>query len=60
VPDYEVLHNNTDPDKLWQAIIKMYKVDCVSNVMQVKELFKTSMLNSWAVGAFDPPGLVNK
>jgi hypothetical protein len=37
-PDYEKWHNTTDPEKLWQAITRMHKVDCVSNVMQVKEL----------------------
>jgi hypothetical protein len=115
--DYETWHKETDPEKLWQAIVKSHKVDCVSNVSQVKELtaqkayqqikqgpfeslaqfseqfretyrsykntstatnpvnieekeqamdffhaldtgrygaFKTSMLNGWAAGAFDP------
>jgi hypothetical protein len=36
--DYEIWHNATNPEKLWQTIVKMYKVDCVSNVSQVKEL----------------------
>jgi hypothetical protein len=121
--DYETWHKATDPEKLWQAIVKTHKVDCVSNVSQVKELtarkayqqikqgpfeslaqfserfretyrsykntltatnpvnieekeqamdffhaldagrygaFKTSMLNGWAAGAFDPPDTVNK
>jgi hypothetical protein len=121
--DYEIWHNATDPEKLWQAIVKSHKVDCVSNVSQVKELtaqkayqqikqglfeslaqfserfretyrsykntstatnpvnidekeqamdffhalgagrygaFKTSMLNGWAAGAFNPPDTVNK
>ncbi len=30
--DYEKWHKETDPEKLWQAIIKSHKVDCVSNV----------------------------
>jgi hypothetical protein len=121
--DYETWHKATDPEKLWQTIVKTHKVDCVSNVSQVKELtarkayqqikqgpfeslaqfserfretyrsykntstsaspvnieekeqamdffhaldagrygaFKTSMLNGWAAGAFDPPDTVNK
>jgi hypothetical protein len=121
--DYETWHKATDPEKLWQAIVKTHKVDCVSNVSQVKELtarkayqqikqgpfellaqfserfretyrsykntstatnpgnieekeqamdffhaidtgrygaFKTSMLNGWAAGAFDPPDTINK
>jgi hypothetical protein len=121
--DYETWHKATDPEKLWQTKVKTHKVDCVSNVSQVKELtarkvyqqikqgpfkslaqfserfretyqsykntsmstspviieekeqamdffhelvagrygtFKTSMLNGWAAGAFDPPDTVNK
>jgi hypothetical protein len=121
--DYETWHKETDPEKLWQAIIKSHKVDCVSNASQIKELtarkayqqikqglfellaqfskrfretyssykntstvtnpvnieekeqamdffhaldagrygeFKTSMLNGWAAGAFNPPDTINK
>jgi hypothetical protein len=36
--DYETWHNMTNPEKLWQAIMKMHTVDCVSNVSQVKKL----------------------
>ncbi len=36
--DYETWHAEKVPEKLWQAIIKMHKVDCVSTVDTVKEL----------------------
>jgi hypothetical protein len=120
--DYKDWHHDKDPEKLWQAIIKMHKVDTTSNVDVVKGLaarkayqsikqgsfetlaqysvrfrdtykaykvtataerpvnvpdedqaldffhgldqgryasFKTSMLNGWAMKAFDPPGTTN-
>ncbi len=28
--DYETWHNATNPEKLWQTIVKTHKVDCVS------------------------------
>ncbi len=36
--DYETWHANTDPEKLRQAIEKMYKVDSSSNVDEVKSM----------------------
>ena len=36
--DYETWMRDKDPEKLWQAIIRTHKVDCVSNVDAVKEL----------------------
>jgi len=36
--DYEVWHLATNPEKLWQATVKMHKVDCASNALQAKEL----------------------
>jgi hypothetical protein len=35
-PDYEDWHNATDPEELWQVIVKTHKVDCVSNITQVQ------------------------
>jgi hypothetical protein len=35
-PNYEVWHAEKDPEKLWQAIIRTHKVDCVSGVTAVK------------------------
>jgi hypothetical protein len=37
-PDYQTWRTATDPEKLWQAIVRMHKVDCVSHVSQVQEL----------------------
>jgi hypothetical protein len=37
-PEYEIWHADKDPKWLWQAVIKPHKVDCVSNVMVIKEL----------------------
>jgi hypothetical protein len=37
-PEYNVWHAEKDPKKLWQAIVRTHKVDCVSNVTAVKEL----------------------
>ncbi len=36
--DYEQWHANTDPEKLWQAIECMHKVDSSSNVDEVKSM----------------------
>jgi hypothetical protein len=36
--DYEQWHANTDPEKLWQAIECMHKVDSSSNVDKVKSM----------------------
>jgi hypothetical protein len=37
-PDYVTWHAEKDPEKLWKAIVKTHKVDCVSNVTAVQEL----------------------
>lgn len=37
VPDYDVWSKAIDPDKLWQAIVKTHKVDCVTSVDTMKE-----------------------
>lgn len=37
VLNYEVWHQATDPEKLWQDIVKTHKVSCVSNMNQVEE-----------------------
>jgi hypothetical protein len=37
-PDYLTWHTAADPKKLWQAIVRTHKVDCVSHVSQVQEL----------------------
>jgi hypothetical protein len=52
-PDYEVWSIATDPEKLWQAIVKTHKVDCVSNVSQVKELPARKAYQNIRQGAFE-------
>jgi hypothetical protein len=52
-PDYEVWSIATDPEKLWQAIVKTHKVDCVSNVSQVKELMARKAYQNIRQGAFE-------
>jgi hypothetical protein len=37
-PDYVTWHAEKDPEKLWKAIVKTHKVDCISNVTAVQEL----------------------
>ncbi len=36
--DYDVWSEAMDPEKLWQAIVKTHKVDCVTSVEAIKEL----------------------
>jgi hypothetical protein len=52
-PDYEVWLIATDPEKLWQAIVKTHKLDCVSNVSQVKELKARKAYQNIRQGAFE-------
>jgi len=42
-----------DPEKLWQAIIKTHKVDCVSNVDAVKELTARKAYQNIKQGSFE-------
>jgi hypothetical protein len=37
-PDYETWSEATDPEKLWQAIVKTHQVDSVTSIDAVKEL----------------------
>jgi hypothetical protein len=52
-PDYEVWSIATDPEKLWQAIVRMHKVDCVSNISQVKKLTARKAYQNIRQGAFE-------
>jgi hypothetical protein len=51
--DYETWHKATDPEKLWQTIVKTHKVDCVSNVSQVKELTARKAYQQIKQGPFE-------
>jgi hypothetical protein len=52
-PDYDVWHAEKDPEKLWQAIVKTHKVDCVSNVTAVKELTSRKAYQNIKQGPFE-------
>ncbi len=52
-PDYEVWSIATDPEKLWQAIVKTHKVDCASNMSQDKELTARKAYQNIRQGAFE-------
>jgi hypothetical protein len=51
--DYEIWHKATDPEKLWKAIVKTSKVDCISNVSQVKELTTRKAYQQIKQGPFE-------
>jgi hypothetical protein len=48
-----VWHAEKDPEKLWQAIIRTHKVDCVSSVTAVKELAARKAYQSIKQGPFE-------
>jgi hypothetical protein len=48
-PNYDTWH----AEKLWQAIIKMHKVDCVSSVTAVKELAARKAYQNIKQGPFE-------
>jgi hypothetical protein len=51
-PDYDVWSKATDPEKLWQAIVKTHKIDCVTSVDAVKELAARKAYQSIKQGPF--------
>jgi hypothetical protein len=52
-PDYDVLSEATDPEKLWQVIVKTHKIDCVTSVDTVKELAAGKAYQSIKQGPFE-------
>jgi hypothetical protein len=52
-PDYEVWHADKDLEKLWKAIIRTHKVDCISNVTAVKELVARKAYQNIKQGSFE-------
>ncbi len=52
-PNYKVWHAEKGPEKLWQAIIRTHKVDCVSSVTAVKELAARKAYQSIKQGPFE-------
>jgi hypothetical protein len=51
--DYEDWHRDKDPEKLWQAIIKMHKNDTTSNVDAVNDLAARIAYQSIKQGSFE-------
>jgi hypothetical protein len=52
-PDYVTWHAEKDPEKLWKAIVKTHKVDCVSNVTAVQELTARKAYQNIKQGAYE-------
>jgi hypothetical protein len=52
-PDYVTWHAEKDPEKLWKAIVKKHKVDCVSNVTAVQELTARKAYQNVKQGAYE-------
>jgi len=52
-PDYATWHAEKDPEKLWKAIVKTHKVDCVSNVTAVQELTARKAYQNIKQGAYE-------
>jgi hypothetical protein len=51
--DYEQWHADTDPEKLWQAIERMHKVDSSSNVDEVKSMAARKAYQTIKQGSFE-------
>jgi predicted tellurium resistance membrane protein TerC len=51
--DYKEWHQEKDPEKLWQAIIRTHKMDTVSNVDSVKALAATKAYQNIKQGSFE-------
>jgi len=52
-PNYDDWSEATDPEKLWQAIVKTHKIDCVTSVDAVKELAARKAYQSIKQGPFE-------
>jgi hypothetical protein len=52
-PNYDTWHAEKDAGKLWQAINKTHKVDCVSSVTSVKELAARKAYQNIKQGPFE-------
>jgi len=52
-PDYDIWSEAKDPEKLWQAIIKTHKIDCVTSIDAVKELVARKAYQSIKQGPFE-------
>jgi hypothetical protein len=52
-PEYENLHAKKDPEKLWKAIVRTHKVDCVSSVTAIQELAARKAYQNIRQGAYE-------
>jgi hypothetical protein len=52
-PAYAVQHADKDLERLWQAIVVMYKVDCVRNMTEVMVLMARKAYQNIKQGAFE-------
>ncbi len=53
-PSYALWNKALDAEKLWQAIVTMPKVDCVSTVNEVKELTARKSYQNLSQGRLRP------
>jgi hypothetical protein len=51
--EYKDWHQDKDPEKLWQVIIRTHKVDTVSNVDTVKDLAARKAYHNIKQGSFE-------
>jgi hypothetical protein len=58
--DYANWHAEKDPEKLWQAIVKTYKVDSASHVMEVMELTAKKAYQGIKMGTFKTLAMYSK
>jgi hypothetical protein len=52
-PNYETWSEATDPEKLWQVIMKTHKVDWVTSIDAIKELVARKAYQSIRQGSFE-------
>ncbi len=52
-PGYEEWHAEKDPEKFWQAIIKMHKIDCDINVTVINKLAGKKAYQNIKQGSFE-------
>jgi hypothetical protein len=52
-PDYDVWSKALDVEKLWLAVVKTHKVDCISNVDEVRKLSARKAYQNIKQGAFE-------
>jgi hypothetical protein len=45
--------SEADPERLWQAIVRTHKIDCVSNIGEIKELAARKAYTNIKQGAFE-------